>query len=257
MHYTIDKLRDAGYKYENNNTINLREVLKFLDPNNSRSFDNWDMDEKYGINGMVDKGDYYEGCICGHDIRYEFRAVHKTTGDSIDIGSHCISYFSTKMKKKVDGIKRRYANPNAKYCFKCKRKVTDSMVEQINKKLPKPISKTQKYCHEICWTKHKKHIYNTEKLKCERCKKMIQRCDLSSHTYNKHKYAIKLHSAKNRVVYFGPYLWDTLIEISRKHIEYVKWLSDNRYKIDYRDDALFLIKYFKLIKTKNKKILLK
>ena len=95
VHYTQEKLRNEGFVYSTDLFGNLKRVMAWTDPNNSSSFNNWDIDTDFG---EVDKGDYVEGCVCGHHIMYEYKAIHETTGDTMESGSKCIDRLSDEIR---------------------------------------------------------------------------------------------------------------------------------------------------------------
>ena len=105
----------------------LKKVLEHLDPNNSDSYENWDL-----IIGYLREYESPYKCSCSHMINYELRIKHKTTGDIISIGSKCIEkFFPNYVYYKATLIINKYKNPNKKFCEHCEKRVNDSIVHEF------------------------------------------------------------------------------------------------------------------------------
>ena len=95
MHYTLEILQ-TKIKYGQKYKKNLEKAIKYIAPDNKCNFDDWDC-----VGREIDHEDYdYEGCCCGHTIRYEFRIKHIVSGDTMEIGSQCIGYFNEVARSK-------------------------------------------------------------------------------------------------------------------------------------------------------------
>ena len=110
QHYTFQGLIDKVL-YTNDKHENLKRVLEFLDPDDSRSYDNWE-DEGLAYRAALN-------CVCSMEIHDIHGVRHKTTGDTLDIGSSCIGKFSPEIKKAAAQRVYRMKHPENKYCDYC------------------------------------------------------------------------------------------------------------------------------------------
>ena len=106
--YTYSNLKDFISYVPGDHHGNLMKVLAHIDPNGNPSFKNWTTTNFYQEHGL-------SKCCCEHDIIYEYRIAHKTTGDTMSIGSKCIKLFSNKMYLHTEKLKRM-ANPDNHFC---------------------------------------------------------------------------------------------------------------------------------------------
>ena len=124
-HYTYDFLQTViPYVYGDFHG-NLMKALAYLDPNGDSSFSNWTVMNFLG-EGLISQ------CCCSHDIQYEFRIAHTTTGDTVSIGSKCIKLFDNETYLYTERLKRM-ADTNNHFCALegCKgSKVRKSIVEK-------------------------------------------------------------------------------------------------------------------------------
>ena len=188
-HRTQDSLIASGFEYGVTKFCNLKRALAWVDPNNSESIDNWDVDRSFGGS---DKGYYGKGCVCGKDILYEWRIKHKETQDTMEIGSVCIGkFFDADAVKFVANAKTLMEKPNAKFCPMCHRKVRDSVVEQYP-------DEDEVYCKSC----YKKKLFEKKR---------------------------KLHNALGTKIWFGKHKNHTLGYILATDKSYLIWLSKNSY----------------------------
>ena len=238
MHYTQEVLRSQGFEYHPDLYFNLKRAIAWVDPNNSESFDNWDICEIFGEH---DKTECEEGCVCGHDIRYEFRIKHKMTGDTMEIGSHCINRFSNEMKTKRNHMIQLRHNPTTKYCPTCNIKVSNTIVEKymdeervFHQSCYKELTFTCDYCDEEPMNKYRKShmkthkkeiearrldIYNNEEVKCEWCETTPKRKDMTDH--------IKIHAEE---IHQNAIITCEICSISIKLKDMVSHLNGNHLK---------------------------
>ena len=99
INYTYSNLKEFISYVPGDHHGNLMKVLAYLDPDGNPSFKNWTDTNFYQVHGQSQ-------CCCEHDIIYEFRIAHKTTGDTMSIGSSCIKLFSNKMYLHTEKLKR-------------------------------------------------------------------------------------------------------------------------------------------------------
>lgn len=227
-HWTQRKLRAAGFVYGTELFDNLKRALAWVDPNNSQSFDNWDIEIF-----MIDKKDYEEGCVCGHTIRYEHRIRHKEIGDTMEIGSHCIDRFSDEIKRKRMAMSRHILNLDCTYCKKCERKIPQKTIDKFPDE--------EILYHKSCWKKHQKEVYDNEAVVCMWCEEKPARKDLATHTET-HADEIALHNAENRMMKWGKHNNRSLCYIARFDGKYLKWIANNAYTDDLRNDAMIVLK---------------
>ena len=238
MHYTQEVLSSQGFVYHPDLFGNLKRAMAWVDPNHSERFDNWDIDETFG---RRDKENYMPGCVCGHDILYEFRIKHKTTGDTMEIGSHCIDRFSDEMKIKRNHIVQLQHNPTTKYCPTCNIKVSPATAEKYvdeEKVYHQSCYKELPFDCEFCDAKpknkykkshmktHKKEIearrlaiYNNEEVKCEWCETTPKRKDMTGH--------MKIHAEE---IHQNAIITCEICNLSLKRKDMVSHLNGNHLK---------------------------
>ena len=131
VNYTYDDLA-AILPYTGDLFSNLKMVLGHLDPDGSVDFTNWKL---VAVRDLSQTNETYpcDKCICSHHIEDKFTAKHRTTGDTIIIGSTCVGRFSGKLKIEVGRERRRRKDTTgAKYCSApdCNKKINQSVVNQ-------------------------------------------------------------------------------------------------------------------------------
>ena len=131
VNYTYDDLA-AILPYTGDLFSNLKMVLAHLDPDGSVDFTNWKL---VAVRDLSQTNETYpcDKCICSHHIEDKFTAKHRTTGDTIIIGSTCVGRFSGKLKIEVGRERRRRKDTTgAKYCSApdCNKKINQSVVNQ-------------------------------------------------------------------------------------------------------------------------------
>jgi hypothetical protein len=178
---TIDIETGRFYKYEDlinkidyiekDYANNLKKALKYLDPNGSDSFANWNqihyIKKKYGDN-----------CVCSHDIVDQFYVQHNTTLDRVLIGSHCVGGFSTGHKKRVNQLLRMNRDPTAIYCGLCSKKTQGAKYHT---------SCLQRVAKQ-CWQCSLFEGYGCECPRCESCRNVINSLETkTTHCYRCHQ----------------------------------------------------------------------
>lgn len=215
MIYTyIDVCEFPGY--ENGKCKkNLLIVLRTLDPDGSDSFDNWAM-YKVGLADLSDVG----RCVCSHDIKYQFSAIHIKTGDIIELGSECINSFDPEYKKITQRAIDLFKNPNNRYCPMCDKKVPHKVVDKY-------IGEKVVY-HDTCYKKCENRV------KCKWCKYRPLTHEATEH--------FKIHIAKRYRITFGKYKNKVLSEIYKCDNSYIGWLSRSAYNPVLKEYTSLLLK---------------
>jgi uncharacterized protein (DUF3820 family) len=234
-HWTQEALRNAGFVYGRNLFGNLKRALKWVDPDKIGRFDNWDIDE--GV-FHIDKGDYIEGCVCGHAIKYEYRIIHKHTRDTMEIGCICIDKFSETMRLKRLLLLNKKLNPKSIFCSRCKKKISKCVVDQFPDE--------EFIFHKTCFKKNKKDIYDNEEVLCSyniqlNCVEKMRRIDLNEHLEN-HKDEIQLHDALNTKMVWGKYKHFLMKNILNHDKGYIIWLSKKSFSDDIKEICMLILK---------------
>lgn len=128
MNYTFDFLNAHVDYVLGDHHRNLLKALAWVDPGGSSSFKNWDV-----VDSATERDTL---CCCSHRIKNVFSIIHKTTGDTMEMGSRCIKRFEDKEKNsKVNRLLNLLKNENIKYCAKLdcdsKTRVRQSVVDQF------------------------------------------------------------------------------------------------------------------------------
>ena len=99
VHYTLQILSDEGFVFPQDEVNNLKCVIAWVDPNNSESFQNWEIDKsfkapKHYVSGM--------GCVCGSAVYLdEYRIKHIKTGDTVEIAKCCVYTFTNDVRDRL------------------------------------------------------------------------------------------------------------------------------------------------------------
>lgn len=223
-HYKLAELKTV-LPYTSNHYENLKLALKHLEPSGELLVDNWTADDNAF---QHDHETYsYEGCCCGHKIRYEYHIKHIITGDTLEVGSRCIGKLFDKDLINAASLSfKKYKNPNAKYCPDCNKKVLQKIVDKFPNK--------KHVFHNICFAR-------TRLRSCEWCDKLINQSKMKEHCLTVHQKNLDKINAENHILTFGKFKGNSLGFVQSKHKGYFKWLASDKFDGHVNDLAKLLI----------------